>query len=224
MSQPWREVVPRSSIPVVIISFNQLEYLRRLLDWLVRTGHENIVILDNASTFEPLIEFLDRCEHEVVHAGSNRGQTAPWDTGLVLGFDGPFVVTDPDVLPCRGCPANAVEHFQELLLRHEEFDKAGFGLRLDDIPDHYPHRDTVREWERPFWEREVEPGVYAAHIDTTFSVHRPRTPLQGDRGAANRRPVRGSAPPLVHGPERSRCRDSLLLRPTSRRRRLLEPS
>lgn len=172
------DVVPRADIPIVIISHNQLTYLRKLLGWLAGSDHRRITILDNASTFEPLIDFLDSCPHEVIRLDSNLGHTSPWDSGLASRFEGPFVVTDPDVLPDPGCPPDAVEHFQELLLRHPAFDKAGFGLLLDDIPECYPHRSVVRRWEAPFWERAVEPGVFTAHIDTTFAVHRPRTPYK----------------------------------------------
>lgn len=178
MTAAWRDVVPRAEVPIVIISHNQLAYLRELLNWLATSGHQRISILDNASTFEPLVAFLDNCPHEVIRLRSNQGHTSPWDSGLAYRFEGPFIVTDPDVLPDLGCPPDAVEHFQELLLRYPAFDKAGFGLLVDDIPECYPHRSVVRRWEAPFWERAVEPGVFTAHIDTTFALHRPGTPYK----------------------------------------------
>lgn len=178
MKQDWREPLDRRELPVVIISHNQLTYLRQLLAWLRDTGHDHVVILDNASTFEPLVEFLRGCTEEVIRLEANLGQTAPWDSGLTRRFQGPFAVTDPDVLPHPECPPDAVERFQDLLLRHPSFDKAGFGLLLDDIPDRYPHRSTVLDWEAPYWQRTLEPGVFLAHIDTTFAVHRPGTPYK----------------------------------------------
>jgi hypothetical protein len=78
-------------------------------------------------------------------------------------------------VPEPQCPADAVEYFQWLLLRYPAFDQAGFGLRIDDLPEHFPHRDAVRTWEAPYWQTELEPGVYTAHIDTTFAVYRPGT-------------------------------------------------
>lgn len=172
---PWTEVVQRSRVPVVIISHNQLSTLSALVDWLEASGHERVIIVDNASTYEPLLEYLGESGHEVLCCSRNIGHTSPWVTGLTDTFDGPFVVTDPDVLPDPACPNDATEHFQDVLLRRREFDKAGFGLVLDDIPERYPHRDAVRRWEAPFWEHELELGVFAAHIDTTFAVYRPGT-------------------------------------------------
>lgn len=178
MNQPWHHIVSRRDLPIVILSHNQLTDLCQLLAWLRDTDHQQVIILDNASSFEPLLDFLAGCPEEVIRLDVNLGHTAPWESGLTNRFHGPFAVSDPDVLPDAGCPADAVERFQELLLRHPTFDKAGFGLLLDDIPENYPHRSTVLRWEAPYWERTVEPGVFMAHIDTTFCVHRPGTPYK----------------------------------------------
>ncbi|MFJ8073873.1 hypothetical protein ACIQ7Q_08050 [Streptomyces sp. NPDC096176] len=172
--------VSRADIPVIIICHNLLSDLRRLVTWLEKSGHEEIHLLDNASTYPPLLEYLGSTPHNVITLPENLGHEAPWLSGLAqrLGHEQPFVVTDPDVLPDTSCPDDAVEYFQELLLRHPDFDKTGFGLHIDDIPDRYPHKEAVITWERPFWEKEVEKGVFAAHVDTTFSVHRPGTPYK----------------------------------------------
>lgn len=42
------------SIPVIIINFNQLFYLKQLVDFLIRREFKNIIIIDNASTYQPL--------------------------------------------------------------------------------------------------------------------------------------------------------------------------
>lgn len=172
--------MPRSRIPVVVICHNVLSDLRRLVDWLERAGHENVILLDNASTYPPLLDYLDGTQHEIVRLDRNLGHEAPWLCGLVerLGSVTPFVVTDPDVLPDYSCPHDAVEHFQRLLLTFAEFDQAGFGLRIDNLPEAYPHRETVIRWEQPFWAKEVVPAVFAAHIDTTFAAYRPGTPYK----------------------------------------------
>jgi hypothetical protein len=164
----------------VIICNNRITDLLRLVEWLEVTGHEQLLLLDNASTYTPLLDYLACVPHQVIRLCDNLGHKAPWKCGLIdrLGSQRPFVVTDPDILPEQSCPFDAVEYFQELLLAHPTFDKAGFGLRLDDIPDSYPHRDAVRRWEAPFWTTEVAPGVFASHIDTTFAVYRPGTPYR----------------------------------------------
>ena len=52
--------------PIVICSRDRVWCLRRLVDWLERAGHERIVIVDNASTYEPLLDYLDGSPHQVV--------------------------------------------------------------------------------------------------------------------------------------------------------------
>lgn len=174
------DVVPRARVPIIIICHNAVTDLLRLLEWLERTGHERLLLLDNASTYPPLLDVYAATPHEVIRLPCNCGQKAPWLCGVAarVGRSSPFVVTDPDVLPDPDCPADAVEYFQTLLLRNRGFDKAGFGLRIDDLPQCYPHRRHVRRWEEQFWRREIAPGVYAAAIDTTFAVYRPGTPYK----------------------------------------------
>ncbi|MCU1500242.1 MAG: glycosyl transferase family 2, partial [Acidimicrobiales bacterium] len=102
---------------------------------------------------------------------------SPWLSGLVQreAAGRYFVVSDPDVVPDAMCPPDAIDHFRAVLDRHPELDKVGFGLRIDDLPQHYALRDDVVDWEGKFWDPaiEVEPGLYAAGIDTTFALYRP---------------------------------------------------
>lgn len=176
MTRQWDAVVPRGMVPTIIISRDMLSDLRRLIDWLERAGHENIILLDNASSYPPLLEYLHDSPHRVVRLSRNLGHEAPWKSGLVASLGSvPYIITDPDILPDEKCPYDAAEHFQELLLGFPTFDQAGFGLHIDDLPIRYPHREAVVQWERPFWEVQIAPGVFAAHIDTTFALYRPET-------------------------------------------------
>lgn len=167
-------------IPVFINTRDRVSPLRELVAWLERVGVQRIVIVDNASTYGPLLDYLDKSPHAVVRLKENLGQAAPWKANVIYHFVGPderYVETDPDVVPDETCPLDAIEHFGELLDRYPDVDKVGFGLRIDDLPDRYQHAEAVRRWERAFWQDEVEPGVYRAPIDTTFALYRPRRAL-----------------------------------------------
>ena len=166
------------SVPVFVNCRNRLAPLRQLLDWLDAVGLDEVYLLDNDSTYPPLLEFYESCRPTVVRLGANVGQLALFSTPGLLdehARERPFVYTDPDVVPVEECPADAVEHFQAVLERHPEVSKAGFGLVIDDLPDHYPFARQVIAWEKRWWADEVEPGVYAAPIDTTFAVYRAGT-------------------------------------------------
>lgn len=177
-SRSWNSVLPRQRLPVIIVCRDLVTDLISLVRWLEQTDHQNLILLNNDSTYPPLLEYLAASAHRVIRLDTNLGHTSPWRCGLTteFGADVPFVVTDPDVLPDPEAPADTFEHLQELLLRHRDFDKAAFGLHIDDLPDRYPFRAEVIAWESPFWTKEIEPGAFAAHVDTTLAVHRPGTP------------------------------------------------
>ena len=164
-----------TGVPAFVIVRDRLAPLLDLIGWLERAGHEEILLVDNDSTYPPMVEFLGATPHHVIRTGRNLGHRSPWLSGAVQrhAHGRYFVVSDPDVVPAAGCPLDAVDHFRKLLDRHPDIDKVGFGLRIDDLPDTYPLADAVRQWEQRFWTHEVEPGVFRADIDTTFALYRP---------------------------------------------------
>jgi hypothetical protein len=161
-----------TQIPIFIIVRDLLSPLQQLVAWLERAGHERVIFVDNASTYPPTVEYLTMTDHTVVRCGWNMGHRSPWLSGAVfdLAHDEAYVVTDPDIVPDVDCPLNAIEYFAEILATRSGVHRVGFGLRIDDIPDHYMPKDDVIAWESPFWRDELAPGLYSAPIDTTFAL------------------------------------------------------
>lgn len=163
-------------MPVVINCRDRLGSLTRLVSWLERAGTEEVILLDNDSTYPPLLDYYLESPHTVLRLGRNAGRLAlfsdPDAFSIVRGRH--FVYTDPDVVPEADCPLDAIERFGDLLRRYRSA-KVGFGLRTDDLPEHYPHRDVVVSWESQFWNEPVAPGVFRAPIDTTFALYPPTT-------------------------------------------------
>jgi len=161
--------------PVIIIVRDRLAPLLRLLDWLEQAGQREIWLCDNDSSYEPMVKFLANTSHRVVFNRRNLGHRAPWLSGLAaeVGMDRHFVVTDPDVIPSETCPYNALDYFADTLDVHHDIDKVGFSLRIDDLPNHFLHRESVIAWERQFWTNRFASGFFFAPIDTTFAVYRP---------------------------------------------------
>lgn len=167
--------LPRADeIPVIINSFNRLTPLVELVAWLERAGYTQIIILDNASNYPPLLEYYRSIPYEVVY-GPNLGPTALWQTKTLWKRvrGGYYIYSDADVVPDKGCPLDAVDRFLHLIHWRFGTPKVGFGLRIDDLPDHYAKKEGVLSWESKFWAREVETSVYRAPIDTTFALYRP---------------------------------------------------
>lgn len=161
--------------PILINCRDRVADLRRLVEWLERAGQHRILFIDNDSTYPPLLDFYRRSPYEVVRLGHNLGHMAPWTSGLaaLIARGEPYVVTDPDVVPSEECPLDALTHFHSILERYPAAPKVGFGLKVDDLPDHYEHKDRVHRWESQFWQDLAEPGVYRAKLDTTFALYRP---------------------------------------------------
>jgi hypothetical protein len=162
-------------VPVFINCRDRLTPLLPLVEWLERAGCEEIYLLDNDSAYEPLLDYYERTPHTVVRLRENYGAFCLWVAPGVFEFTSgrPFVYTDPDVIPDECCPLDALDRFAALLDRYPAVNKAGFGLRIDDLPDHYLHKDAVREWEKQYWRWKVEDGAYFASIDTTLALYRP---------------------------------------------------
>ena len=168
-------------IPIIINNYNQLDYLLMLLKALHDRGYYNIHILDNASTYPPLLKFYEATDVDVIRLNDNYGYLSLWKSGIYKRFEhNYFVYTDPDVVMVEECPDNFMEVFFNLMQKYPMSSKVGFSLKINDLPDHFDKKQEVRAWEKRFWEREVEPGVFAAPIDTTFALYRPFT-----RGGAN---------------------------------------
>jgi len=166
--------------PVFINCRDRLTSLAELVSWLERADVEEIYLLDNDSTYAPLLEYYEKSPHTVIRLGKNYGKFAFWAAPGVADRAGhrPFVYTDPDIVPAPECPTDAIERFAYLLDKYPAVNKVGFGLRIDDLPDHYEHKQSVLTWEQAFWEWPVERGAYYAPIDTTFALHR----TDGSRG------------------------------------------
>jgi len=180
----------KRQFPIIITVRDRLSDLLLLLDWLNNVGQREVWLCDNASTYEPMVRFLSTTKHHVIYNQRNLGHRSPWLSGLVaeLGATRPFVVTDPDVVPCETCPLDALDYFWETLQLHHDMDKVGFSLRIDDLPVHFAHRKSVIAWERQFWNQEFKPGFFFAPIDTTFAVYRPGL------GHQNGRSLRATSP------------------------------
>ncbi len=162
------------TVPVIINNRDRLDCLLQLLAWLENAGLTNIIILDNASTYPPLLAFYAQTRHKVVRLRDNGGPYALWKTPLFRRLRyRHYVYTDPDVVPVKECPHDVLAHLAGVLGRHREADKVGLGLRIDDLPDQYRLKPYVIQWESEHWKHEVEPGVFAAPIDTTFALYRP---------------------------------------------------
>ena len=163
-----------TKIPVFIISYNQLSYVKQMVDWLKKYGFANIHIVDNKSSYKPLLDFLDQVDCYVHHMDKNYGHTVIWSSGQ---FDDVitnqcYIVSDCDIAPNPKLPKDFVCRLYEMLGKYPYITKIGFALNINDLPKTETNK-IVKQWERKFWEKEIDNGIYLADIDTTFALYRP---------------------------------------------------
>jgi hypothetical protein len=163
-----------AAFPVFINCRDRVAPLRELVDWLELVGCDEIYLIDNDSAYEPLLEYYRASPHTVLRLGENYGKWSLWQApGLFdLTKGRRFVYTDPDVIPAPDSPPDALERFSQLLDKYRLPNKAGFGLRIDDLPDSYRHKEVVLASQAGMWEWPLEPGVFYGPIDTTFALYR----------------------------------------------------
>lgn len=161
-------------IPIIINNYNRLEMLLTLIHSLESRGYHNLYIIDNQSTYPPLLEYYTKLPYPVYMLNKNVGHLALWKTGIYKQFsESYYAYTDSDLEIHPDCPDNFIEKFISLLQKYPKALKAGFSICIDDLPDHYKFKEKVIEWESVFWKHEIEPNVFKALIDTTFAVYKP---------------------------------------------------
>ncbi|HQE12308.1 MAG TPA: hypothetical protein PLQ78_06145 [Flavipsychrobacter sp.] len=161
-------------IPIIINNRNRLSTLKSLVDALVERGYQNIHILDNDSTYPPLLDYYKTLPFQVHYLVRNVGYMALWKTPIHKQFIKDFYVyTDSDVVPIEACPDDFMEVFRKLLQQYTDVQKVGFSLKIDDLPDAYANKQQVIEWEKKYFEKKMDDYCYEAPIDTTFALYRP---------------------------------------------------
>lgn len=170
-------------IPIIINNFNRLTMLKRLVSSLRSRGYDNLVILDNCSTYPPLLEWYKTCGIEIIHLPGNLGFKALWKHKPTRErfCNDYYIYTDPDLELDPDCPADIIERmFDVLKNKKQKAFKIGPSIRIDNLPECYRHREQAVTFESQYFNEPVDVDgllLYRAPIDTTFALYRPRIGL-----------------------------------------------
>lgn len=181
-----REIILRRSTPVVINSFNQYFYLQNIVNKFLDAGFLNILIFDNKSIYQPLLDYLTSIKNDArimpVYYDGNMGPRYFFLSKIYTSIFGtcPFIYTDPD-LTWSALADDFVSRFIDLTHKYKTF-KVGSALTLPlsyELKESLPKIKEngkvmdVIEFESRYWEIELEPGVYNSPIDTTLHLFNP---------------------------------------------------
>jgi hypothetical protein len=175
----------RAELPVYVGSFNQPSYVRQMVETLLcerlRQRRRSPTMprpRQRRARFWPSYEALAGVR--VWHLGENIGPSktvqrirARERRGLRFHRPRPRAFADA---PGR-LPRNSSSRYRGATGR-ERLTSPLKSPAADEARDlRFSHPDfgdfTVQEWERRFWEDELEPGIYRANVDTTFFLWNP---------------------------------------------------
>ena len=143
-----------------------VEHLFRL------NNSQEIIILDNDSSYEPLIKWYKEIEKKAeIRYLKNEGHLAIWATAIYKELGEYFIYTDSDMELNENMPDDYQLVMYNLLQKYE-MNKVALAIKIDDLPNHYRYKNQVVRNEGRWWLEQVEPDVYKADTDTTFALMR----------------------------------------------------
>ena len=172
----WSKPQDFFQIPIIINNFNRLTMLQKLVDGLNERGYKNIWIIDNCSTYPPLLEWMDKCskQYHIVRLNCNVGHLSLFKTGLYKQFwHDYYIYTDSDISLPDNVPASIIEQLWAVMQQFPQMEKCGCALHIDDLPDCFANKLKVIEWESQYWNSEIAENVYKGSVDTTFALYHP---------------------------------------------------
>lgn len=165
--------------PIVINNRDRLTTTKKLVKDLNKLGYTNVIILDNDSSYPPLLQWYEENPCRVVRLLENMGQLAIFNSGLINEWvSGSWIgYTDSDIELNPNTPPDFLQTLQKIGDKYG-VNKVGLALRIDDIPDNTENQRWVKQWEARFWEYMIEPLVFRGEVDTTFGIIKVGQPFQ----------------------------------------------
>jgi len=168
-------------IPVIIIAFNNLTYVKMMINQFKTKNFKNIHIIDNNSSYPKLLEYYLTIKDIKIHyMPENFGHRVLFrsiNKNFYNQLPNFFILTDPDIKFNDDLPNNFLDRLCELTEKYK-VGKAGFALCIKDYHKfknltftRFKKTKKIHEWEQVFWNDKLEDEVYKAGIDTTFAVY-----------------------------------------------------
>ena len=161
-------------IPIFINNRDRVGCLSKLLDWLLESGYRRIFILDQDSTYPPLLEFYEtfrRDQRVHVFRMENWGFRAIWRSQILeqLNIQTPYVYTDSDILPI--CEKNIVQELLRTMKKYPLIKKVAPRINVDQITTLNATSIQLIEAEKFDLNRQIAPNEFFLPSDTTFAVY-----------------------------------------------------
>ena len=161
------------SIPVIINNCNLLTYPKQMVASLAEFDDiGDIIIVDNNSTYEPLLDWYATNPCKIVRTNSSHHLT-PWYINLPQQLKASFyVVTDPD-LDLSITPKDALVYLQDKIKYNNTYDKIGLSLKNWNVSSTSPYYQFLKDWSSITWDvSSLKNGLLTnQQVDTTFAIY-----------------------------------------------------
>lgn len=156
-----------------IMNYNWLEWPKKQVAFLQSCGHR-VIIVDNKSTYPPLLEWYKTKPCEVLFTGSYPLKVQNrfiWEMSLekIVVSENYYAVTDAD-MELDWLSKNFTDHLIADIERNPEILKSGLSIRTDDLPDNR-YANIYRESEKANFPKPDKFGFHNVAVDTTFAVY-----------------------------------------------------
>ena len=164
------------NIPIFINARDRVGVMKQQIDWLLDAGYTKIIILDNNSSYPPLLEYYKSFNNDervrVLVMNQNLGFKALWKSNILemLDIRTPYIYTDPDLVPIDSCPKNFVQHLLKILKQNPLIKKIGLGMVYEDIT--FYDKEHWKNIEKHYYDfTDVAKDLFYIQVDTTFALY-----------------------------------------------------
>ena len=171
-----------SKIPIVVIAYNNLFFVKNFI-LQIKKYDNPIIVLDNKSTYEPLLEYYKELKEDLGSKIDIRFLDDNYGSGVYKIFRNSlpriFILSDPDLELNPRMPDN----FSEILLGlSNKYQAYKIALALDiSEPDkllpckNYLGNKNIHDFESQYWKMRIEDSEYELYkgghpMDTTFCL------------------------------------------------------
>ncbi len=179
-----QEVLIKSNMPVIIIAYDQVTFIKNMVNQLEKYTSD-IIIVDNNSKFQPLLEYYNNdYKYTLLRQKKNFGHTVFAREPIQKLVGDLYILTDPDLQFNKNLPENLISELVNISNWFQAY-KVGFAICIDDPnirTDCFCGMYSIREWESQFWQYPVhypkrpDYQIYLAAIDTTFCLINKKSP------------------------------------------------
>lgn len=161
--------------PIFINNRNHYTYLKDLVDWFNANGVSNYYIIDNDSSYPPLLEYYEsHLKGRVIFLHKNSGHLSFWNEQLLNRVKNSFYIyTDSDILPVFQNNPAFISELYKAFKKNDFALKAGSAIKIDDLPKCFLLREQVMDHESIFWKNQLDPKTYHSTVDTTLALYLP---------------------------------------------------